>query len=188
MTADKSGFDKVSRRSLLKAGVGAGAIMAVPTSTALAYDFPSTNGQNRSNGWPHVNQVSTGNCEVTLEFKSPNGILACFEYRVDGEVKTSGTSHPVVDGDYIYPNICTGSGGGNTYPNARTESFEAAEKVEVRLALGAERDYDFDWTTFTVPSCNPQDKEDCKGGGWEFYGFRNQGQCIQYVNTGEDSR
>lgn len=28
----------------------------------------------------------------------------------------------------------------------------------------------------------------CKNGGWEEYGFRNQGQCIRYVNTGKDSR
>ncbi len=30
--------------------------------------------------------------------------------------------------------------------------------------------------------------EDCKDGGWEAFGFRNQGQCIRYVNTGKDSR
>ena len=35
---------------------------------------------------------------------------------------------------------------------------------------------------------NPSVKEDCKNGGWEVYGFRNQGLCIQYVNTGKDSR
>lgn len=32
------------------------------------------------------------------------------------------------------------------------------------------------------------DKNQCKNGGWETYGFRNQGLCIQYVNTGKDSR
>ena len=35
---------------------------------------------------------------------------------------------------------------------------------------------------------NPTLKEDCKNGGWLEYGFRNQGQCIRYVNTGQDSR
>jgi hypothetical protein len=33
-----------------------------------------------------------------------------------------------------------------------------------------------------------QSKDDCKNGGWEAFGFRNQGQCIQFVNTGKDSR
>jgi hypothetical protein len=35
---------------------------------------------------------------------------------------------------------------------------------------------------------DPAVKEDCKNGGWAQYGFRNQGQCIRYVNTGKDSR
>ena len=35
---------------------------------------------------------------------------------------------------------------------------------------------------------NPSVKEDCKNGGYADYNFRNQGQCIRYVNTGKDSR
>ena len=34
----------------------------------------------------------------------------------------------------------------------------------------------------------PTSRDDCKNGGWADYGFRNQGQCIRFVNTGEDSR
>lgn len=34
----------------------------------------------------------------------------------------------------------------------------------------------------------PTVKSDCKKGGWEDFGFKNQGQCIKYVNTGKDSR
>ena len=30
--------------------------------------------------------------------------------------------------------------------------------------------------------------EQCKNGGWEGLGFRNQGQCVRYVETGKDSR
>lgn len=40
--------------------------------------------------------------------------------------------------------------------------------------------YDFD------PA--PMVKDDCKKGGWEEYGFKNQGQCIRFVQTGQDSR
>jgi WD40 repeat protein len=29
----------------------------------------------------------------------------------------------------------------------------------------------------------PTNKDQCKNGGWRNYGFKNQGQCIQYVNT-----
>lgn len=39
----------------------------------------------------------------------------------------------------------------------------------------------------TAPG-DPATKEDCMNGGWEAYGFQNQGRCIQFVNTGKDSR
>ncbi len=29
---------------------------------------------------------------------------------------------------------------------------------------------------------------DCKKGGWEGFGFSNQGQCVRFVETGKDSR
>lgn len=35
---------------------------------------------------------------------------------------------------------------------------------------------------------DPASKEDCEKGGWEAFGFKNQGQCIRFVNTGKDSR
>jgi hypothetical protein len=35
---------------------------------------------------------------------------------------------------------------------------------------------------------NPETKNDCKKGGWQDYDFKNQGQCIRFVNTGKDSR
>ena len=38
------------------------------------------------------------------------------------------------------------------------------------------------WDEMEVETCG------CKKGGWEALGFRNQGQCIRYVNTGMDSR
>lgn len=35
---------------------------------------------------------------------------------------------------------------------------------------------------------DPQTKDDCKDGGWVKYGFKNQGQCVRFVETGKDSR
>ena len=35
---------------------------------------------------------------------------------------------------------------------------------------------------------NPTTKDDCKKGKWEDFDFKNQGQCIRFVNTGKDSR
>ncbi len=42
-------------------------------------------------------------------------------------------------------------------------------------------------TTFDLDP-EAQNKEDCKNGGYAAFGFRNQGLCIQFVNTGKDSR
>ena len=35
---------------------------------------------------------------------------------------------------------------------------------------------------------DPGVKDECKVGGWEAFGFRNQGQCIRFASTGFDSR
>jgi hypothetical protein len=35
---------------------------------------------------------------------------------------------------------------------------------------------------------DPLTKDDCKKGGWEVYGFKNQGQCVRFIETGIDSR
>jgi subtilisin-like proprotein convertase family protein len=35
---------------------------------------------------------------------------------------------------------------------------------------------------------DPEVKDDCKKGGWVNYGFKNQGQCVRFVETGKDSR
>lgn len=35
---------------------------------------------------------------------------------------------------------------------------------------------------------DPATKDDCKNGGWQAFGFEDQGQCIRFVNTGMDSR
>jgi hypothetical protein len=37
-------------------------------------------------------------------------------------------------------------------------------------------------------SSDPSTKDDCRDGGWERFGFKNQGQCIRFIETGQDSR
>lgn len=38
------------------------------------------------------------------------------------------------------------------------------------------------------PKAGNQDKSACMKGGWEQMGFKNQGQCVRFVETGKDSR
>jgi hypothetical protein len=45
-----------------------------------------------------------------------------------------------------------------------------------------------DTATAPVAAGDPTSREDCFTGGWESYGFRNQGQCVAFVETGNDSR
>ena len=42
--------------------------------------------------------------------------------------------------------------------------------------------------TLTWVILDPQTKDDCKKGGWMQYGFKNQGQCVRFIETGKDSR
>lgn len=142
---------------------------------------------------PYVVHEGTDIGEITLKFvnEAPGG--AYFEVRIDGE--TAGTTaHPIVSTSVEHPttgqvaliddvihDLVVG------VPNDAApviETFDAEELVEVRLALGGERDWDFDWTAFHVPS-TADARDACKDGGWEELGFRNQGKCIQHMNTGK---
>ena len=65
-------------------------------------------------------------------------------------------------------------------PASTTVTVEDAQVTTVDLALEPE--------VVDPEPTDPTTKNDCKKGGWRDYGFRNQGQCIRYVNTGKDSR
>ncbi|HSJ34471.1 MAG TPA: hypothetical protein VLB85_05400, partial [Acidimicrobiia bacterium] len=124
---------------------------------------------------------------VDLEFVNETKFLGRFEVRVDGEVMTSGTAHPAVVGDYINDGVCVD---GRAAPVCGSgpvgERFRAATTVEVRLALGGERNWDFDWVIF-YPLPDASSKADCRD-DFEYYGFKTRAQCIRYVETGKDSR
>jgi hypothetical protein len=38
------------------------------------------------------------------------------------------------------------------------------------------------------PKTGTEDKDACMDGGWKQMGFKNQGQCVRFVETGKDSR
>lgn len=43
-------------------------------------------------------------------------------------------------------------------------------------------------TSCVLATNDPVTKDDCKKGGWKNFDFKNQGQCVRFVNTGKDSR
>ncbi|MCC5905123.1 MAG: hypothetical protein JJU13_02870 [Balneolaceae bacterium] len=146
---------------------------------------PSTNEQNKENDWSHfvVDDVRVG--EVDITFNQPRSFAACFEYRIDGEEPTYEQDNFNTDiDDGLWSFICLGDAyDRDTYQM----TLEANEYVEIRMVFGAERDERFDWTRVGVLS-DASSRMDCMNGVWEEFGFRNQGQCIRYVNTGQDSR
>ena len=96
---------------------------------------------------PYVLFNSNDIGSVTLDFFNfASAGIAFFEYRIDG-VQFGTTVHPVVIGDVIHP--------GKYLANKTSlleQTFFANQFVDVRLALGGERDWDFDWSRFEVAS------------------------------------
>ena len=116
----------------------------VPNSTN-ALNFASQTPGRVGQAAPHVLFSSNAVGSVTLDFFNPAGGLAFFEMRIDG-VQTGATAHPVVIGDTIHS-------GGISVPdgtNVIGQVFNATQHVDIRLALGGERDWDFDWVRFEV--------------------------------------
>lgn len=113
----------------------------------------STNALNYAKQTPgHTGQVtpfvlfnSATASSITLDFSNLAPGLEYFETRIDGILDGSG-SHPVVVGDSVYDGVLLYSG------NVTTQTFTANHYVDVRLALGGESDFRFDWTRFEVAS------------------------------------
>ncbi|TVP54381.1 MAG: hypothetical protein EA351_13345 [Gemmatimonadales bacterium] len=147
-----------------------------PTSTV----FPSTNEANIELGWANVQFVDVEVGSVTLAFDQPRNFFACFEYRRDEEDPTypdDNFNTDVTDGLWSF--TCLNG-------NSEQRTITANSTVDIRMAFGAETDERFDWTRFYVLSLD--NKDQCKDGKWQELGFRNQGQCVRFVETGRDSR
>jgi hypothetical protein len=116
----------------------------VPNSTN-ALNFAQLTPGRVGQAAPHVlfNSATAGS--VTLDFFNPASGLAFFEIRIDG-IATGASPHPVVTGDTIH----TGGNGVATGTSELGLVYSATSFVDVRLALGGERDWDFDWTRFEV--------------------------------------
>lgn len=145
--------------------------------------FPSTNEINYNLGWAHVLFADVAVEQVTLEFVSLRGFYSCFEYRIDDEAPTSSAN----GGVNYNPDITDGLWNYTCQNNSSAQlTFNAAHHVDIRMGFGAETDERFDWTRFYVLSL--ENKDQCRDGDWEALGFKNQGQCVRYVETGKDSR
>lgn len=115
-----------------------------PNSTA-ALNYADLAPGREGQGAPYVIFNSSAVGSVILDFYNfGNAGVAFFETRIDG-IQTGVTAHPVVIGDTIHAGTYLAK---NTSVLGKT--FLANSYVDIRLALGGERDYDFDWTRFYV--------------------------------------
>jgi hypothetical protein len=156
---------------------------ASSTSVDHSYVFPSTNAANIAALWANVtwNANDAGLGVAPLKFTQPRNFAACFEIRIDDEAPESAThfNSDITDGRWAYQCV-----GGVYGPGPIEETFTANSHVDVRMSFGAERDERFDWTRFYVMSI--ESKDECRDGGWQAFGFANQGQCIRYIETGKN--
>lgn len=83
------------------------------------------------------------------------------------------------DGHYTIANLEPG-----TYAVvAEADGYRAETEEGVEVTEGQATTVDF-----TLQATDPTTADDCKDGGWQGYEFRNQGQCVRFVKTGQDSR
>ncbi len=111
---------------------------------------PSTNDENRTEGWAHFNVTDTRVGKVDIEFVSTRNFASCFEYRSDGEDTTDPRDNFNSDiEDGLWPFVCVNN-------ETVTKTLSAREYVEIRMVFGAEGDERFDWTRVdvTVPGAH----------------------------------
>lgn len=135
----------------------------VPAASAAELDsFLSTNQQNKANGNPYVELVSSNYNTVVLKYVNPRPQTVWFEQRVDSAAPGTSQHGPCRVGNPSLPSGCQGkrylaaddysyasvSVGGNSNIN-RTYS-NVQNQVSVRSTFGPERTWDFDWTNFAI--------------------------------------
>lgn len=101
---------------------------------------------------PYVTFVSATSSSIELSFTNGYTGQAYFEYLIDGVGTTWTNNHPVVIGDSGYYGVNLPNGTAQ-----KTHTFlNVTSTVDIRLALGGERDWDFDWVRFyTAPVPEP---------------------------------
>lgn len=127
------------------------------SSNADNYDqslYAQSIGATQKNKYrPYVLFDSSTVGSVTLDFFNPAPGLAYFETRIDG-IQTGASPHWVVVGDTIHTGATSVASGNNVLDKI----FLANNYVDIRLALGGESDYRFDWTRFyTTPQASVPD-------------------------------
>lgn len=157
--------------------------------------------------------TSYENADLGVEI-APGDVIA-FDYELDGAVCGGGQPRLFVEVDGTYVNTFDGNdegdcgeltdglgtstsgtvlytyeGDAGTVGHAGIVFDNVSDRGVATISLVEIGDHELDLTDGDGDEDgeDPTTKDDCKNGGWKDYGFRNQGQCIKFVNTGKDSR
>ncbi|MBU0767139.1 hypothetical protein KKF55_05185 [Patescibacteria group bacterium] len=138
---------------------------------------PATGCSNQSNitdheGW-RVWDSNIGWSNVSTDFAYGEWVTLGIELDTDAQVYNY-----YINGDLA----ASGPAGENFIRELFLNSYNYGE--DTFPTLGSDS-YAAHWSAGPT---DPVEKAECKKGGWEDFGFRNQGQCIRFVNTGKDSR
>lgn len=156
----------------------------IAADPSMSYFFQPSGFSTRT--W-ELSATATENGTITLPYEY-SGFHSFFRVRVFATAFVTNsigtTTTPLINAGPV--NCCTSPSSGFSYTGSVTLTIEEGDTFGFRLG-GSH----FDATnrlsgTFTVDL--PLAKDECKIGGWEAFGFKNQGQCVRYIETGKDSR
>lgn len=114
----------------------------------------------------------------------------------EGRDKRGVTSdvHVLVNDTPAFSSVVIGFGSPSNQPFSMVVPLQAGDTVDFVVGVGPNFDFGGDSTsiaaTITLGSSagGPANKDQCKNNGWSSFSspraFRNQGDCIQFVNTG----
>jgi hypothetical protein len=129
------------------------------------------------------NELSDNTTAIYVGFDgSDTSMVAAHQNNITGNDFGVVTTAPAVDATCNWWGSVSGPENATSNPDGEGDSADDGVTFEPWLTGEAPGG------NCNGPLLNPETKDDCKRGGWRDYGFRNQGQCIRYVNTGYDSR
>ncbi|TDD71271.1 hypothetical protein E1262_06570 [Jiangella aurantiaca] len=76
----------------------------------------------------------------------------------------------------------------NYWANPATANLQRVDDQLLDLGASYSKVLQLDPNAIHLILLEPATKDHCKDGGWRDFEFRNQGQCVRFVTTGQDSR
>jgi len=137
---------------------------AYVTGSTFSPDFPTTPGAPGTT-------FSGGQLDAFVTSLNAAGTALAYSTFLGGSGNDQGIGIAVDAASNAYVTGFTSSADFPTIPGAFDTTFNGGDDAFV-----------------TKLTQNPTTKQQCKHGGFQQFGFKNQGQCIRFVQTGKDSR